>query len=273
MAEKSVQSHVQHETTITVDKLYGVSHGGQMEIPFVGQIRLGLRPSVEMLSELSNLPKGTKVGIEALDKKGETDLRLLIRNHGQGYDEWGTHRYWNELIKFLEKHELTPVYLDDTATYKKQVRLCSSMNELIAKRDDSENPSEQIKFQRQIYAKQTEIQFDLAFARHEFLLQRIVETKPQVLIIGNGHAAPLWYNSKNGILKGIKFKDYSSESMPDFSNLEDMLSLQMGVLLLDSDRYDLEMSINNRISANVFVKTPTDRRNIVSLHGIRCKEI
>ncbi len=237
-----------------------------MDTPW-SEIRVALKPSDGLLGELSRLPKGTRVGIETLSMKDEEELQRIFGSGVSGRKmetDKQERRYWEVIEKALADAELIPVYLDELEPYKRQAQLLSDIRTLEERLVNEEDARERRDLNRKIYAKQVEVEFDLISPRHGRLMHKILEEKPQVAILGIGHACPLWLDSENGTLKGLRFKAYSAEETPsmDAAARQLMGELEFGYVTRNITR--LNDYLDNFIKPNGFIERPEGGERIIA---------
>jgi len=104
-----------------MDLLYGVIHNVRDRFPIFSDGEPMLKPSYEFLEELSNLPKGTKVGLEKIDPTESNaimeHLRVLGGDREMSFEDgWF---FWTPVLEVLEKGDHELVYLEDVNIWKK----------------------------------------------------------------------------------------------------------------------------------------------------------
>ncbi|MEK6848813.1 MAG: hypothetical protein AABX65_04240 [Nanoarchaeota archaeon] len=158
-----------------------------------------------MLLELSQLPTGSRIGIEDTEKK--YDYVTKLKEKGLPIEEDKVARfYWEEIISFCKSRGLEVVYLDSDELYEKVGRIQHWIFQL--KNAKKNKPSViSLKRKREIYSLETEVEYIFQVEREKSLIERIKETKLDVVLLGKAHTDYLRTNCPDG----IKFNDYAAE--------------------------------------------------------------
>jgi hypothetical protein len=250
------------QAQVTLNKLYGVVHGGAVECPLLPQpLVVTLKPSIRLIEKLGELPAGTKVGIENMppELRREYDAKLISNGlQPNTHDQ----RYWDVIIKALHEKGHETVYLDEISQYDNLIRLQKEMKRVLTILQSRLLPrKEGRRLTAEQYALDVEIQNDLAFRRHDRLLQKICEVKPNVAVIGDGHANIMWRNQMAGHPSAIRIMGYSAETFADLARA--IRSLQFGLSEAKS-KSDLENWMSDHVDPNGFVENPAECQPISS---------
>lgn len=218
--------------------LYGVTHGGQWEEFFGRSGEIKVLPSAGLLEDLKKFPKGTKVGIESLEKKDldEVEKHLLTLPFNpplprfsedtflRPYYGQGSHDYWEVLRKNCLEQGFKIVFLDQKEKWFKYNKALIKNVENEARRINLsvlEKGETKGNYHRKI------IEFNLERYKEELLLKKIHEierdkgllhsiksSKVEVAVVGEGHSS-YWMANPEKIFSdfGIKFESYSTECL------------------------------------------------------------
>jgi hypothetical protein len=247
------------QAQVTLNKLYGVVHGGAVECPLLPQpLMVTLKPSLRLIEKLGELPAGTKVGIEYMHPEVKTEYDSKLLENGlqpNAHDQ----RYWDVILKALNEKSHETVYLDEISQYGNLIRLQKEMKRVLTLLHRPLPRKQARQLTGEQYALDVEIQNDLAFRRHDRLLEKICEVKPQVAIIGDGHANIMWKDQASAHLGNIYIKEYSAETFADLTRA--IRSLQFGLSEFHSQS-QLENWMSRHIEPNGFVENPVDCKPI-----------
>ena len=248
---------------VEVEKLYGIVHGAHVELLWTGS-EVYLKPACEILDELSHLPRGTRVGIEASSPEELKKLENLVID-GVKTNPGGIGQYWEQIKECCQKSQLDVIFLeDDIAAYKECARLQIRAAKLDKQLRKIKNPDKISTYKQEKYALKTEWEFSHIIKREKYLLQRIKKTKPQIVLLGRGHTDYL--RAKPDITEklGIKFKAYAAEETPDLQALRGDLLFCMSEEMPSNSGSTAEF-LSRHIPPNPFVQDPAfDRCTVLA---------
>ena len=212
---------------VEVQKLYGIVHAAALNF-IMYESQVYLKPSAELLKELSQLPARTKVGIEIFTPQEDADLENLVVNGIKVKPDPGSVNYLNSLVDHCKKSNLEIMHLDNSSFFKEHAKHAVLAHELLIKQRKTKSKTKYEQLWHEIYTHRVEAQHVLAIQREEGFLQKIKELQPEVVILGRGHTDYFWANPEVAGARGIKFNAYGAEEMPDLSVLQDKFLFCMG---------------------------------------------
>lgn len=209
-------------------RLYGVLHGAENEF----NLPINIHPSVGLTANLCGLPKNSKVGIEYFQEcYSGGKIHNIDSDYGIKFDPQII-QYWQEVLDVLTCFKHVPVFLDDMETYKRyllKVKELGFVNiPMKAIFDRTMN--------KRAYRAIVEKENIFVVERERKMLERIVEEKPEIVLIGAGHADYLFLTPSLCSNYGIKVTSYSREKLPEMDltsaiirlESEDVLNVYMG---------------------------------------------
>lgn len=225
-----------------IEKAVGVSHGGCLQSNFYEPFRreVYVSPSDGLSKELSNLPKGSVVGIEHHPRMEE---KFIVDGMKYGSDR-SSLEYWRQIEKLCNKNDLKIVYLEDVETYEKYVKEEALVGDLIngqetleyeylseipyyrrrGKRTEGKIITAEFhknldKFIRDTYKHEIIRDYIHRVEREEQIFKNIAKTNPAVVILGQEHTKTLIRN-KTSLCDdlGIEIRDYKFEIFREFDN-------------------------------------------------------
>ncbi|HLD05787.1 MAG TPA: hypothetical protein VJG90_08770 [Candidatus Nanoarchaeia archaeon] len=213
-------------------KLFGVNHGGRQQEVDGSTWEVYVRPSSELLSELSQLPKGARVGIEWLSRQDwdrvhehvETLIveRGLIEKFRAGYDS--SLDYWDWMERFCLDQGLSVVYLEEVECYLNYNRVkiielqhTARLQEMCPKRGERDldfmvrvSAARDAEYRAKIRARKVH-----EIERENALLRVIEESDLTAALVGLVHSDYWWTNAqKLQAENGILFDRYSADEVP-----------------------------------------------------------
>lgn len=249
-----------------IERAYGVTHGGEVFDRWGNSAgKLYIEPSDGLISELNNLPKGSKVGIEHSPdfcKEG-----YLIDGIEMEQDPTAFY-YWGKIEQHCQRNGLEVIYLDDIETYKKYlgevakvVKLESELqkteqqieyyydgddegDDLLSKEElvdlYNDNCCELPLLKRDIYRHTVIRNYIHQVEREDRLFEKISITQPEIIILGAVHTKNL--KEKQNFLTqnlGIEVGKYKFEEPRPFNpnhriNMSDLVSDDIDINFDDS---------------------------------------
>ncbi len=220
-----------------VKKLYGITHGGGIDVggiplseigglfgcPEAGRIHI--YPSFELISELAALSEKSRVGLEVIPELVvDNIIKKGIEVDGIEYDFSGESMvYWQRLVDACILNNLDPVFLDSAEHMKQNTRKRIEASELEEKANslveenivDGELPSEieeqVLQLVRESYRLEQEAWYVHSIQREEAMLEKIAKTKPEVVVLGEGHTDFFIKFPETGERNGVRFEEYAKE--------------------------------------------------------------
>ena len=154
-----------------LERMIGVEHGA------IGEFNTLKEPSNEVLEILSQLPRASRVGLEALGEDAPPELLEKFYS-ADGY-------YFDRIKEECDKLGLEVVPLDDVGVYKKIDRISKKQRKLERKRNRT------LSDLRQNYSYDIQIRHASFIERDEYMKRKIIEANPSLIILGAGHIFPL----------------------------------------------------------------------------------
>jgi hypothetical protein len=209
--------------------LVGVHHGGSnllFGIPELSCGEFGLFPSENFLTYLSDFPDGTKVGLETFTSE---DFQA-IQNHLSSLRHDGRYppeneEYWSALRSVCKKFRFPYECLEEPGLwyeYNQRMANLARLDEIIHERVLFQREGESdfhynvkiVKCNELRNRSKLKVRKIHEQDRDKRLLERIAETKVDIAICGDGHAAQ-WFSERDRIERefGIDFETYSTDLM------------------------------------------------------------
>lgn len=253
-----------------IERLYGVVHGGHIECALIiAPILVTLKPSPRLIQELSGLQRGTTIGIEDLHPEHRKVYDAKILENGLGRNKHDQN-YWDSIIKVLQDRQLSILYLDKISQYDNIIKLQRETNKVTNALMKPLSRTDARRLTAERYALEIEIQYDLSFRRHDQLVKAIKDAKPEVVVIGEGHASRMWAEAQAGKLNGIQIRSYSAEKFPDMSRAMSNFALGLSSFKTIDEMGDW---LSGHIDPNGFVQNPQNSESSGKLEQVRYKAV
>lgn len=198
----------------SVDRLYGVAHGGEIvEQRLFSSRNLGdvlVAPSRELMLDLLNLPKGTTVGVEYTP---EIATGLDVNGEHVVFTESSSF-YWQRILRLAKKNTLNVAFLDNPDLYQKYLEQRADERRLSNKLDRKLSDKTHLETLRTRHKAEIEAQYTFEIEREDAMVEKILETSPTVVILGRAHADNIMQRLELLKKKGIDIHLYLAES-PD----------------------------------------------------------
>ncbi|MFH1211263.1 MAG: hypothetical protein V1645_05115, partial [archaeon] len=229
---------------VIVKKMYGVSDGGFMTIAGyslqevlggeTGQIITHV--GKDLREELMTLPKKTRVGVQYFDEfcDGGMPYRrgMKIRKKDVHIPKH-TAGYWTEILGICKMRDLEVVFLDHYQSLREtSKRLVEKERDLegiqaLEKTIQSQPDNmglEKVKREQteKLYRTEVEIEHINTVTRADKILEAIVKERPEIVILGSGHAD--YFMANPGLMETIKlkFENYAREQYEAKVNLDNL---------------------------------------------------
>lgn len=196
--------------------LVGVTHGSVASFMGVISTQIVVAPSSRLLEIITSLEKGSKVGLERLDKElPKTEGSQIIWNM--------QNEYWDPLVELCQDCELEVINLDDWESYNERHKIMLEKEKLLNTFDglgekDADIPLEvRLDLARRDHKFNIEVQYIREIVRDEKMLETIAKHPDMKLaIVGRGHENHWVSNfgllSERGIEIGMNMSDaYNGE--------------------------------------------------------------
>jgi hypothetical protein len=183
-----------------VERLYGVVHGYHTHDIFSSRRDYDIIPSRELQKELSQLPKGTRIGIEWFTDEDLKEVRdhfrkLTIENE-LGGTSFHSETYWDGVVDLCQGLGHEVVFLEDTEPWKKYNQLV--VENMVRELNRGELYSDSSETEREYHLKlinwneedwrwSTLIEQVHFLDRDAVLVENIEEQGLEVTICGLGH--------------------------------------------------------------------------------------
>jgi hypothetical protein len=178
------------------ERLYGVYHNRTtFNLGPFPMSRVDMHPSRHLVDYLSGLPKGSRVGIE------EIDPAQAFQDDDYGLEP---DPYWVTLRNHIDDLGLVPVYLDDIDLIKKAKmkyygahKFALDYQILKGEVDSGQGSFDDIVSNRLRFLREAEFiaytqgDYILEVEREQYLVDRVKQENPDVVVLGVGHTDPL----------------------------------------------------------------------------------
>lgn len=245
-------------------KLYGITHGASINSLFFST-PINISPAPELLEDLAELPKRSRVGIEWFGETGwqEVQDHLTRRSFAAGlegapfFDDPASH-YWGIIINELQRHCLQPVFLENKEVWLKYNQAVVDLakerqNQLFHEGESDRDYHEKLCRHNEARKKRVLATRRIhEIERDEVLLSAVSSGTLDAAIVGSGHA-DYWIANKPRIQQqtGIIFDSYSKQQQngkdcpltvfvrnakPDQNNIYERKSLERAIRLMEQGR-------------------------------------
>jgi len=245
-------------------RLYGITHGASID-SFFSSTPVYINPAIELLDDLAELPKGSKIGIEWFEESGWQEVQddLAKRSFDAGlhdipfFDGLASY-YWGILTSKLQRLGLQPVFLEDKFIWSRYnqavVNLVNSNKEELFHESKSDRDyhiklCEYNEARLELLLKSRKIH---EIERDDALLSAIASGRLDAAIVGVGHG-DYWMVNKARIQEqtGVAFDSYSKEqpngntclptvfvkkAEPDKNHIYTRKSLERAIRLMEQGR-------------------------------------
>ncbi len=213
-------------------RLFGINHGGPNIFAAIEVGEIFVSPSKEFSEELKGMPRGTKVGLEWCHKwveNGHTITHTPIEIEGEEVHlSSAPAHYWNRLLWICREKDFEYVFLDDIDAYfeyaEKIVESHRRGNELekLARQMECGQLSlfpelmriHMQSLKEEVYRADVEAEYIHVVRREEGILRKMKEERPDVIIVGTGHADYFIVRKSDLEDDGIEFECYSRDEIP-----------------------------------------------------------
>ncbi|GEM_PF-2332430 len=245
-------------------RLYGIVHGASIQSLFFSR-PINIAPAPELLNDLAELPKGSRVGLEWFEGDDWHDVQedLARKSFDAGlqeapfFDDPASH-YWGILVDELQRHFLQPVFLENKDVWLKYnlavVDLVKGSQSGLF-HEDEDFREYNVKLCKYNEAKRKRILTSRRIheiERDDALLSAVSSGNLDATIVGSGHS-DCWIANQSRIQQqmGLKFDSYSKQKQngknspqtvfvrdasPDQNNLCARKSLERAITLLEQGR-------------------------------------
>jgi hypothetical protein len=156
-------------------RLYGVDHGGYAVDLLTGEVsELFACPSEGLISDISLMPKGSRIGLETLPDRA-------IGFPEEVKESESTRVYWNLVLHYCNRAGLEIVYLDDPDLIRKQFR--HHFREIKVRR-----ASKTLTARNLAYRIKTKAEYILAIEREAKILENIRNGNLAATVVGGVHS-------------------------------------------------------------------------------------
>ncbi len=205
-------------------KLYGITHSASINSLFFS-MPINISPAPELLEDLAELPKSSKIGIEWIGETGWQEVQddLMGRSFDAGLQEIPffddlVSNYWRIIINELQRHCLHPVFLENKDVWLKYNQAVVALakerqNQLFHGGEDDRDYHEKLCRHNEARKKRVLVARRIhEIERDEVLLSAVSSGNLDAAIVGYGHA-DYWIANKQRIQQqtGIIFDSYSKQ--------------------------------------------------------------
>lgn len=172
-------------------ELYGVHHGGDYHFGGLSLAKMEVEPSYEMLEAIETLPKGSVIGIEAVDPQ---DLEDNPDNLAFGEEDL---RYWQEIADVCQDSGHTIAYLDSFDIHKRAAQKRIDLRGLENTLERGKyviTPGQERTIAELIFSLGSQISYLHNVAREDHIIKKIDEARPAMAVVGLAHADYLMLN-------------------------------------------------------------------------------
>lgn len=242
---------------VEIQKLFGVLPGCSVNWMLL-QSEVYLKPSEQLLSELSQLPAGTRVGIEEFEPSERAKLDDLVIDGLPCMPDEGSTRYWQRVAEQCRQSRLEIVHLDDPITWVDAARQEVQVHQLNEKINRRRSAQEFDALSAQMYACGVEQQYISWIRRERAIFEKIKAAQPAVVVLSDGFADDLVIRPTDG----ISVLSYAKEEAPNMQ----VLRREMGFIHSDLERYTVKAvaeQLSSRIGPNTLVQNAQPQAAVV----------
>lgn len=240
---------------LIVDRLFGVIPSTSMYA--ILDRNISLKPSPILLEALSNLPEGTRVGVDRLSPKEQKSLEEMAHDRvDTGPDPLGA-RYWDAIITHCDNRKLEVAYLDNLYLWRAYANL--SVKAYNAEYKKKWKDLEELrKLKIEGHGVDTEAQNIKFIQREAKILEMIVESEPAVVILERDTADYFASEAEMVGANGLNFRSYEAEKLPDLRSIKDMI--------YDFRRKYTDEELYQAVQHNKFSHSPYPRQEAIAKH-------
>lgn len=184
-------------------ELYGVHHGGEFIFGGLPLVKMEVEPAQQILNAIKDLPKGSIVGVESVQKEElEAENGLLAFNESDI-------RYWHTIIGECIKSGHSVAYLDSYGIHKMAAHSRMELGHLeraLRSGTYSVAPGQERVVAEIQFALKAEAEYLFSVAREDYIFSKLAKLQPQLAVIGLAHADLLML--KPDLIKELGVDEY-----------------------------------------------------------------